>query len=93
MGIAWRWEDVARQNQSGDLSCSGPNNSINQSVLPVAIIIINAPDGGCEKYTSDNVNVATEDFFAEIDLEENNILRERAQEVLQRLSKPRSFDT
>lgn len=63
---------------------AGAHHSVNQSALPAAIIIVNAPPADNERWISDNLDAMTEDFFRGIDLEleENNALRRRASEVM-----------
>ena len=62
---------------------AGAKNSLNHSALPAAIIIINAPGEEHARWTSDDLDAMTNDFFNGIDseLEENNTLRRKASEV------------
>ncbi|KAL4987485.1 hypothetical protein BDW68DRAFT_177857 [Aspergillus falconensis] len=59
---------------------AGAQDSVNQSALPAAIIIINAPPEEHDQWISDDPNAMTNEFFRGVDheLEENNTLRSKA---------------
>jgi hypothetical protein len=65
-------------------SQAGAQNALNQSALPAAIIIINAPDGESEDWVSEDLEAMTNQFFHDIDkeLERDEELREMARKVL-----------
>jgi hypothetical protein len=63
---------------------AGAKHTVNQGSLPAAVIIINAPPYESDKWVSEDLDAMTDDFFCQIDveLEENNDLRKKAEEVL-----------